>query len=248
MLAQRHASASISSRRECPVRPLVMEEGRPRVAPGPPFDCPEDRVHFGLIAFSRTHQRRITAHVAHRDDQAAAVLRHASSSRSEPGPTFEASPSAREIMETIDDEVVLVRRSSQPHRSRGGARPLRVAARGRRRACVRQLVGDGGLRGGRGVPSTIGGPGVRRRRRCRPIARLKAALFRNIDAEHLYEFRGLRAAAHLFRNERARQPRAGRPRSSARSSGPSMNGRGPYSAAGRRRSHPGLRRSGARSR
>ena len=100
-------------------------------------------------------------------------------------------------METIDD-LVLVDSPSAPL-------PWRCASATRcsprtRPACSASFVGDGGLDEAVVVSTcnrtealAFGGDGAE------SIARLKAALFRNIDAEHLYEFRGLRAVMHLFR-------------------------------------------------
>lgn len=65
---------------------------------------------------------------------------------------------------------------------------------------LRQLVGDAGLDEvvvlstcNRTEVTAVGPEGAE------TIARLRAALFRNIEGAHLYEFRGLQAVMHLFR-------------------------------------------------
>ena len=100
-------------------------------------------------------------------------------------------------METIDD-LVLVGLSQRPApvavRERYALQPEDAPG------LLRQLVGDGGIDEAVVVSTcnrtealALGGDGTE------SIARLKAALFRNIDAAHLYEFRGLQAVMHLFR-------------------------------------------------
>ncbi len=100
-------------------------------------------------------------------------------------------------METIDDLVLVglsQRTSPVAVRERYALQPEDAPG------LLRQLVGDGGLDEAVVVSTcnrtealAFGGDGAE------SIARLKAALFRNIDVEHLYEFRGLRAVMHLFR-------------------------------------------------
>ena len=100
-------------------------------------------------------------------------------------------------METIDDLVLVglsQRTAPVAVRERYALQPEDAPG------LLRQLVGDGGLDEAVVVSTcnrtealAFGGDGAE------SIARLKAALFRNIDAEHLYEFRGLRAVMHLFR-------------------------------------------------
>ncbi|MEC8496075.1 MAG: glutamyl-tRNA reductase [Planctomycetota bacterium] len=100
-------------------------------------------------------------------------------------------------METIDDLVLVglsQRTAPVAVRERYALQPEDAPG------LLRQLVGDGGLDEAvvlstcnRTEALALGGDGAE------SIARLKAALFRNIDAGHLYEFRGLRAVMHLFR-------------------------------------------------
>ena len=100
-------------------------------------------------------------------------------------------------METIDDLVLVglsQRTAPVAVRERYALQPEDAPG------LLRQLVGDGGIDEAVVVSTcnrtealALGGDGTE------SIARLKAALFRNIDAEHLYEFRGLQAVMHLFR-------------------------------------------------
>lgn len=100
-------------------------------------------------------------------------------------------------METIDD-LVLVGLSQRTApvgvRERYAVQPEDAPG------LLKQLVGDGGLDEvvvmstcNRTEVVALGPDGAE------SVARLKAALFRNIDGEHVYEFRGLQAVMHLFR-------------------------------------------------
>lgn len=100
-------------------------------------------------------------------------------------------------METIDDLVLVglsQRTAPVAVRERYALQPEDAPG------LLRQLVGDGGIDEAVVVSTcnrtealALGADGTE------SIARLKAALFRNIDAAHLYEFRGLQAVMHLFR-------------------------------------------------